>query len=87
MDNRLARVQLREVADQRIRINGTSAVLTTPCYALSQQIAFADQRQVVQRINKPVLGRPGHQITTVAGGFAQAQNALRCNFNTAQQFA
>ena len=40
--HRLANMQLRQVADKRIRVNGATRVLTTARYTLAKQVAFAD---------------------------------------------
>ena len=87
MDNRLAGMQLRQVADQRVRVDGATVVLTTARHALTQQIAFADQRQIIERINKPMFGGADHQIASVAAGVVQAQDPLRRDLNAAKQLA
>ncbi len=87
MDNRLAGVQLRQVADQRVRVDGAAVVLTTARHALTQQIAFADQRQIVERINKAMLGGANHQIAPGAAGLVQTQDPLRRHFDAAEQLA
>ncbi len=83
--NRLARMQLGQVADQRVRVDGSTAVLTTARDALAQQVAFANQRQVVERVDEPMLGGANHQVTAVSGRLAQAQDALRRHLNASQQ--
>ena len=85
VNNRLARMQLGQVADQRVRVDGSTAVLTTARDALAQQVAFANQRQVVERVDEPMLGGANHQVTAVSGRFAQAQDALRRHLNASQQ--
>ena len=67
VNNRLAGVQFGEVTDQRVRINGATAVLTAARHAFPQQVAFANQRQIVEGIHKPVLGGANHQITAIIG--------------------
>ena len=85
VNNRLARMQLGQVTDQRVRVDGPTAVLTAARDALAQQVAFANQRQVVERVDEPVLGGTNHQVTTVSGRFAQTQDALRRHLNASQQ--
>ena len=87
MDNRLARMQLCQVTDQRVGVDGAAAVLATAGHTLTQQIAFADQRQVIERINKPVFSSTDHQIASGTAGFVQTQDALRRHFDAAEQFA
>ena len=87
VNNRLTGVQFGQVADQGVRVDGATAVLTTARDALAQQVAFTYQRQVIERINESVLGGADHQVTAISGRFAQAKNALRRNFDPSQQFA
>ncbi|MNS33037.1 hypothetical protein D3C72_651390 [compost metagenome] len=56
MDNGLADVQFCQVTDQRIRVNSPTIVLTTSCHTFAEQIAFANQRPVIQGIDKSVFG-------------------------------
>ena len=81
VNDRLTGVQFGQVADQGVRVDGATAVLTTARHALAQQVAFTNQGQVIERINKSVFGGADHQVTTISGRFAQAMNALRCNFD------
>ncbi len=85
MHHRLAGMQLGQVADQRVGIDGATVVLTAARDALAQQIAFANQRPVAQGVDKTVLGGANHQVTAVSGRFAQAQDALRRHLNASQQ--
>jgi hypothetical protein len=57
VNNRLARMQLGQVADQRVRVDGATAVLTARD-ALAQQVAFANQRQVVELSINPCSAAP-----------------------------
>ncbi len=84
--HRLTIVQLGEVADQRVRVDGTTRVLTAAGNALAQQIAFANQHPVAQRIDKAMFGRANHQPATRAGGLVKTQDPFGCNLNTRQQF-
>ena len=63
VNNRLTGVQFGQVADQGVRVDGATAVLTTARDALAQQVAFTYQRQVIERINESVLGGADHQVT------------------------
>lgn len=87
VNDRLTGVQFGQVTDQGVRVDGATAVLTTARDALAQQVAFTNQRQVIERINESVLGGADHQVTAISGRFAQAKNALRRNFDPSQQFA
>ena len=86
VNDRLTGVQFGQVADQGVRVDGAAAVLTTARDALAQQVAFTNQRQVVERINESVLGGADHQVTAISGRFAQTKNALRRDFDPSQQF-
>ncbi|SAJ25490.1 Uncharacterised protein [Enterobacter cloacae] len=87
VNDRLTGVQFGQVTDQGVRVDGATAVLTTARDALAQQVAFTNQRQVIERINESVLGGADHQVTAISGRFAQAKNAFRRNFDPSQQFA
>ncbi|MNE03828.1 hypothetical protein D3C80_963410 [compost metagenome] len=72
MHNGLAHVQLRQVANQRIRVNGATAVLTTARHTLAEQIAFTNQRAIIQRVNEAMLCRTDHQVAPGIGRFVEA---------------
>ncbi|MNV78866.1 hypothetical protein D3C71_1723830 [compost metagenome] len=84
MHNRLADVQLGQVANQCVRVNGASVVLSTTRHALAKEIAFANQRPVIQGIDKTVLGRANHQIAAVIGSFVETQDPFWRHFDARQ---
>ena len=86
MDHRLTNMQLRKVTDQCIGVDGAARILTTTGNAFTEQIAFANQRQVTHRIDKTMFGSANHQITPTVAGFIKTHNALRSNFNSCEQF-
>ena len=86
MDHRLTNMQLRKVTDQCIGVDGAARILTTTGNAFTEQIAFANQRQITYRIDKTMFGSANHQITPTVFGFIKTHNALRSNFNSREQF-
>lgn len=86
MDHRLTNMQLRKVTDQCIGVDGAARILTTTGNAFTEQIAFANQRQITYRIDKTMLCSANHQITPTVAGFIKTHNALRSNFNSREQF-
>lgn len=87
VNDRLADMQFGEVANQSVRVNGASRILTTARHPLAEQVALANQRQAALAVDKPVLGGANHQIAAVAGGFLQTQHMFWRNFNPRQHFA
>lgn len=49
---------VRRVADQGVRVDGATAVLTTARHALAQQVAFTNQGRAIERINNPCSAEP-----------------------------
>jgi hypothetical protein len=70
--HRLAGMQLRQIADQGIGVDGAARILATTGDAFAQQIAFANQRQVGLTIDKTVLGGADHQEAAVTRRVLQA---------------
>lgn len=85
--HRLSDMQFRQVANERIGVDGTAGILTTAGDAFAQQIAFANQRQISLAVDKSVLGGADHQETTIAAGFLQAQYMFWRNFDARQHLA
>lgn len=86
VNNRLADMQLREVADQRVWVDGATRVLTTTGNTFTEQIAFTNQRQMTYCIDKTMFGSTDHQITSTLAGLIETHNALRGNFDSGEQF-
>lgn len=87
VNDRLADMQFGKVANECVRVNGATGILTTARDALAEQVALANQRQAALVVDKPVLGGANHQIAAVAGGFLQTQHVFWRNFNPRQHFA
>ena len=85
MHHRLAGMQLRQVTDQNVRVNGTTGILTATADALAQQIAFANQGTVALGIDKTALAGTNHQRETIVDGFIKTVHRLRTQFNPGQQ--
>ena len=58
MHHRLAGMELRQVADQSIGIDGAPVILPAAADALAEQIAFADQRRWRRPSRKPCSAAP-----------------------------
>ena len=86
MHHGLTRMQLCQVADQRIRVNRAARILTTARHALAQQVAFTNECQMARRIDKPVLGGANHQVASSLRRVIQTHNALRRDFDSGEQF-
>lgn len=87
MHYRLADMQLRQVTNQRIGIDGAARVLTTARDALAQQVAFANQRQITLAIDETMLGGANHQIAAITRRLFKTQDMLWRDLNTRQHFA
>lgn len=85
MHHRLARVQLGEVTNQYIRIDGAAIVLTPPADALAEQIAFANQRALALGVDKTALAGANHQAVRLLIGLLEAIDRLRAQFDAGQQ--
>ncbi|CCK02190.1 2C-methyl-D-erythritol 2,4-cyclodiphosphate synthase(EC:4.6.1.12) [Cronobacter sakazakii 701] len=86
MHHRLAGAQLRQVADERIRVDGAAALLATARDALAKQIALANKRALAQGIDKSALGRADAQIALTRLCVFKPQKAFRHNFNARKEF-
>ncbi len=83
----LADMQFGEVANQGVRVDGATGILTTARHPLAEQVALANQRQIALAVDKPVLGGANHQIAAAAGGFLQPPHVFWRNFDPRQHFA
>ena len=85
MHHRLAGMELRQVADQSIGIDGAPVILPAAADALAEQIAFADQRPLAQAVEEAVFGGADHHVTARRFRLIEALNQRRRQLDAAEQ--
>ena len=83
--HRLAGMQLRQVADQGIGVDGAPVVLPAAADALAEQIAFADQRPPAQAVEEAVFRGADHHVTARRFRLIEALNQRRRQLDAAEQ--